>query len=57
MDSDFCVMEGGISMLEKGFFRSTLINKRRYWFKGVPAEEIICHSQNKEVGGVDAVQG
>ena len=31
--------------------------KRRYWPKGVPEEEIIWHIQNKEVGDVDVVQG
>ena len=39
------------------FFGSALIKTRRYWPKEVPAEEILQHMQNKEVGGVDAVQG
>ena len=36
MDSRFCVLEGLISMVEKGVFGSELIKKRRYWPKGVP---------------------
>ena len=44
-------------MVEKGVFGLALIKKRRYWPKGVPAEEIIMPMQNKGVGDVDAVQG
>ena len=57
IDRGFCVMEGLISMVEKGVFGLALIKKRRYWPKGVPAEEILCYMQIKEVGDVDAVQG
>ena len=55
--SDFCVLEGLISMVEKGVLGSTLIKKRRYWPKGVPEEYILRHMQNKEVGGMGAVKG
>ena len=34
MDRGFCVLEGLISMVEKGFGGSTLIKKRSYWPKG-----------------------
>ena len=44
-------------MVEKSVLGSALINKRCYWPKGVPAEEIIWHMQTKEVGDLDAVQG
>ena len=47
MDSGFCVPEGFISMVEKGVLGSVLINKRRYWPKGVPEEEILWQMQNK----------
>ena len=57
MESGFCVLEVLISMVKKGVFGSVIIKKRRYWPKGVPAEEIIWHMQNKEVGDVKAVQG
>ena len=57
MDRGLCVMEGLISIVEKGVFGSTLIKKRRYWPTGVPAEEILWHIQNKEFGDVDEVQG
>ena len=57
MGSGLCLLEGLISMVEKDVLGSELINKRRYWTKGMPAEEIIWHMQNKEVGDVDKVQG
>ena len=57
MYSGFCVLGGSISMVEKGFWGSSLIKKRCYWTMGVPEEEILRHMQNKEVGGVDAFQG
>ena len=46
-----------IPMVKKVVFGSVLIEKRRYWPKGVPAEEILQHMQNKEVGDVETVQG
>ena len=57
VDSGFCEMEGLIPMVEKGVLGSALIKKRRYWPKGVPAEEILRHMQNNEVGYVDVDQG
>ena len=56
MYNGLCVLYGSVSMVEKGVLGSALIRKRRYWPKGVPAEDIIWHMKNKEVGGVDAVQ-
>ena len=47
MDSGFCVIEGLIAMVKKGVLGSELIQKRRYWPKGVPAEEILWCMQNK----------
>ena len=55
--SGFCVLEGWISMIEKGVLGSALIKKRCYWPKGVSSEDIIWHMQNKEVGDVDSFQG
>ena len=40
-DSGLCVLEGLISMVDKGILRLALIKKRRYWPKGFPAEEIL----------------
>ena len=57
MGSGFCVLEVLISMVEKGFFGLSLIKEQHYWHKGVTAEEILRHMQNKEVGDGDAVQG
>ena len=57
MEIGFCVLEGLISMVEKGVLWSASIKKQYYWHKGVPAEEILRHMQNKEVGDLDAVQG
>ena len=57
MEIGFCVLEGLISMVEKGVLWSASIKKQHYWHKGVPAEEILRHMQNKEVGDLDAVQG
>ena len=37
MDSGFYVLEGFISMVEKGVLVSVLIKKRCYWPKGVPS--------------------
>ena len=51
-DNGFCVMEGFISIFEKGVFGLALIKKWCYWPKGVPAEDIIWHIQNKEVEDV-----
>ena len=56
-NSGFCVLEGLISMVEKGVLGLALIKKWCYWPKGVPSEEILQHMQNKEVGDVEAVQG
>ena len=47
MDSGFCVLEGLISMVEKGILGSALNEKQRYWPKGVPSEGILMHMQNK----------
>ena len=55
VDIGFCVLGGLILIFERGVLGLVLINKRRYWPKGVPAEEIIWHMQQKEVGDVDAV--
>ena len=57
MDSGLCVLEGFISMVEKDVLGSVLVQKPRYWPKGVPSEEILPHMQNKEVDDVDSVQG
>ena len=57
IDSGFCVLEGLVSMVEKGVLVSEPIKKRCYCPKGVPEEEIPRHMQNKEVGDLDAVQG
>ena len=56
-DSNLCVTEVFSSMFEKSVLGLALIKKRCYWHKGVPAEEIIWHMQNKEFGYVDVVQG
>ena len=50
MDSGFCVLEGLISMAEKGVLGSALIKKRRYWPKGVPAEEIFGTRKTSRLG-------
>ena len=57
VDSGLCVLEGLISMVQKGVFGSALINNQCYWPNGVPSEKILRHMQNKEVGYVDTVQG
>ena len=44
-------------MVENGVLGSELIKKTRYWPKGVPAEVILQHMKEKEVGDVDTVQG
>ena len=46
-ESGFCVLEGLISMVEKGVLGSALIKKRHYWPNGVPAEDFLCHIQKK----------
>ena len=40
-DSGLCVLEGLISMVDKGVLGLALIKKRSYWPKGFPAEEIL----------------
>ena len=55
MDSGLCVMKGLILIVENSVSGLTLINKWRYWPKGLPAEDIILHMQLKEVGDMDAV--
>ena len=56
MDIGICVLEGFISIVEKGVLGSDLIKKRCYWPKGVPAEDILRHMQNKYARDVDAFQ-
>ena len=46
MNSGFYVLEGFISMVEKGVLGSTLINVRCYWPKGMPADLILRQIQN-----------
>ena len=43
-------------MVDNGVLGLELIKKQSYWPKRVPEEEIIRNMQNKEVGGVDAIQ-
>ena len=57
IDSGFFVPDGLISMVDKGVFGLVLFKKRCYWPKGVPSEDILRHTQKKEVGDVEAVQG
>ena len=40
-DGGLCVLEGLISMVDKGVLGLALIKKQRYWPKVFPAEEII----------------
>ena len=40
-DSGLCVLEGLISMVDKGVLGLAIIKKRRYWPEGFPAEEIL----------------
>ena len=40
-DSGLCVLEGLISMVDKGVLGLALTKKRHYWPKGFPAEEIL----------------
>ena len=40
-DSGLCVLEGLISMVDKGVLGLELIKKRRYWPKGFPSEDIL----------------
>ena len=56
MYSGVCVLEGLVSMVEKGVLGSALIQNWCFWPKGVPVEEILRHMQNKEVRNVDSVQ-
>ena len=39
--SGLCVLEGLISMVDKGVLGSALFKKRRYWPQGFPSEEIL----------------
>ena len=57
MDSGFYLVEGLISIVDKGVLGLALIKKRCYWPNGVPAEEILRHMQKKEVVDVDTVRG
>ena len=44
-------------MVKKGVFGAALIEKRCYWPKEVPSEDILRHMKNTEIGDVEAVQG
>ena len=57
MDIGFCVLDGLISMVDKGVLGAASIKKQRYWPKREPAKEVLWHMQNKEIVDVDAVQG
>ena len=56
LDSGFCVDIGITELESKGVYAGAIIEKRRYWPKGVPGGLIDTHFQDKEVGGVDILE-
>ena len=54
--SYFCIVDGIVSLAEKGVYASTIINKRRYWPKSVPGGLIGRGVSDKEVGYVDMLE-
>ena len=57
LNSGFCVLQGIVELKKKGVYTHALINKRRYWPKHVPGDDIIAHFVEKKVGETDAICG
>ena len=56
LDSDFCVLQGLVELKKKGVYAQP-DQKRRYWLKHVPGDDIIAHFTEKKVGETDAIHG
>ena len=57
LDSGFCVLKGIIELCKKGACSSALIEKRRYWPKGVPGKAMDERMVDKSIGATDAIEG
>ena len=56
LDIGFCVSKGITALLEVGVYADALINKRKYWPKGVPGYAIDEYFANKDVTHVDMLE-
>ena len=56
IDSDFCVSKGITALLVFGVYADALINKRKYWPKGVPGDVIDQYLADKDVTYVDMLE-
>ena len=56
LDSGFCVSKGITALLEVGVYADELINKRKYWPKGVPGDAIDKYFADKDVTHVDMLE-
>ena len=53
----FCVLQAIVELKKHVFFAHALINKRRYWPKHVPGEQILQHFADKAIRSADAIKG
>ena len=56
LDSCFCVSKGITSLLDFGVYAAALINKRKYWPKGVSVDAIDEYFADKDVTHVDMLE-
>ena len=56
LDSGFCVAKDISELETKGVYEGDLINKRRYWPKGVPGEFIGTNFQDWDIGDVGMLE-
>ena len=54
--SGFCVSKGITAFLEFGVYAAALINKRKYWPKGLPGDAIDEYFSDKDVAHVDMLE-
>ena len=56
LGSGFCVSKGITALLEFGVYAAALINKQKYWPKGVPGDVIDEYFSDKDVTHVDMLE-
>ena len=52
----FCVAKGITYLKDKGVYVADLINKRRYWPKGIPGDLLDTHFEDKDIGNVGMIE-
>ena len=52
LDNTFYILQGIIEIRKVVLFTASVINKRRYWPRHVPGQEIYNYIKTKEIGDV-----